>query len=295
MNNPSFSPASNNTQRPRSSTFSAIKKLTPCLLLTGLLNGCWAPDIKAPMAVSDKLKSILVVAVESPPLEIYPDPIKQRIPAYNHYDNMAMPVDLDTLVYRNAGGIVIAGQISQDEEVNLVVAERSMAPSTESDGTWTPSHAIAQLAQNRLSTAVIRTVLSRDYQPLPIANAERNANLGHWHHAIQNWYALDKSTSDYSKLGAYNAVLEVGIANYRIFESQTSLQVLLKLIDPASGRVIARSRADSFEVDNTALNSLNTDSQAFKNRVTQLGKLLLKQALDDIGLPATTRVAFATQ
>ena len=38
-----------------------------------------------------------------------------------------------------------------------------------------------------------------------------------------------------------DAVLEVGIANYRIFEGQTSLQVLLKLIDPVSRQVIART------------------------------------------------------
>ena len=295
MNKPSFSLASNNAQRPRFSKFSAIKKITACLLLADLLNGCWAPDIKAPVAALDKLQSILVVAVESPPLEIYPDPIEQRMPVYGHYDNMAMPVDLDTQIYRNAGGIVIVGQVSQDDEDDLVVAEQSMEPPTDPDGAWTPSLAVAQLAQNRLSTAAIRTALNHNYQPLAIANAERNANLGHWHHAIQDWYALDKSTSDYAQLDAYDAVLEVGIANYRIFESQTSLQVLLKLIDPTSGRVIARSRADSFEVDDTPLNSLNTDSQAFKNQVTKLGKQLLNQALDGIGLPATTRVAFATQ
>lgn len=282
-------PIESDTSRPSSTLLPSPIKLTAySLLLSSLLTGCWAPAIKAPLAQVDKLQSLLVVAVESPPLEISPDPIEKRIPAYGHYRNMAMPVDLDSALYRNADGVIIAGLISPDDM-------QTMSLASEPGPSWNPAKAIARLAQSKLSAHAIHSVLNQDYHPLPMTDAERNAALSHWHDAIQDWYALENTTADYASLGQFDAVLEVGIANYRIFEGQVSLQVLLKLIDPVSRRVIARSRANTFEVDDAALNSLDHDSQAFKQRIAGMGQRLLNQALGDIGLASTAQAALTVQ
>jgi len=240
--------------------------------------------VKPPLAELNKLQSILIVAMESPPLEISPDPAERRIPAYGHYRNIAMPVDLDEQLYRNPAGVIIAGRISADDDHHLSVIKQALLPTTlHNESVWTPSQAIAQLAETKLSAYSIHTVLQLGYQPLPIANDKRDNSIAHWHQAIQDWYAQTPATVDYAHDSRFDAVLEIGVAHYRIFEGQTSLQVLLKLIDPHTGQVVARSRADTFEVDEAALNSLKTDSQAFKRRITEMGAQLLSRALKVIG------------
>lgn len=100
------------------SFFTLIKLSSLCLLLACLLTGCWAADIKPTSQDPAKLQSLLLVPLESPPLEVIPDPLTQRMPAYGHYDNMAMPVALTSKRYRNAGGVIIAGLLSADDEQN---------------------------------------------------------------------------------------------------------------------------------------------------------------------------------
>ncbi|QPK61577.1 hypothetical protein IVG45_11810 [Methylomonas sp. LL1] len=266
-----------------------IQKSGIWLILITLLNACWAPTLKPPAAELGKLRSLLIVPVESPPLEVFPDPLEHRIPAYRHYQNMAMPVALRTNRYRNAAGIVIAGLISQDDTQNTPIEQDDTAPrmalAAETEPEWTPARAMAQLAQAWLAARQVNASLGRDFYPLPMAAGERNANLNHWHDAIQVWYALDLSPADYRLTGNADAVLEVGIGGYRIFEGQTSLQLLLKLINPATHRVIARARAETFMVDDAALASLDSDSLAFKRRIAEMGTRLLNQALSDIGWP----------
>ncbi|MGR8929920.1 MAG: hypothetical protein ACU836_04705 [Gammaproteobacteria bacterium] len=274
----------------------SLRKTSCYLLMASLLSACWAPAVTPPVAELNKLHSILIIPVESPPLEIYPDPIEHRIPAYGHYRNIAMPVDLDNQLYRNPAGIVIAGQISQDDDHHFDPIEQPLLPTTlESGPAWSPSQTIAQLAQTKLSHHSVNSVLQRGYHPLPIANHRRNTQIAHWHNAIQDWYAQASSAADYTHTGHFDAVLEVGVAHYRVFEGQTSLQVLLKLINPTTGQTIARSRADTFENDDAALHSLNTDSLAFKRRITEMGAQLLSHALTDIGWHDTPVVASAKQ
>lgn len=288
MNPTSFSIASSPSQSHAIRLVCAAKKAGLCLLLASLTSGCWAETIKAPATAFHKLQSVLVVALEAPPLEIYPDPIEDRIPAYRHYRNMAMPVSLDTGLYQNSAGVVISGMVSPaDTDYG--------SPAKASQSAWSPSLAIAQLAQQKLAADGIASALNPGYMPLALTITERNAGLQHWHQAIRNWYAQQQTAVDYGRSGQFDAILEVGVGGYRIFEAQTSLQVLLKLIDPASDRVIARGRADTFEVDASALHSLDTDSQAFKNRIAALGERLLSRALADIGWHSKETLAAVTQ
>lgn len=109
-------------------------------------------------------------------------------------------------------------------------------PTKASQSAWSPSLVIAQLAQQKLAADSVNSVLNPGYMPLASADAERNAGLQYWHQAIRNWYAQQQTAVDYARSGQFDTILEVGVGDYRIFEAQTSLQILLKLIDPASGR-----------------------------------------------------------
>ncbi|MDT8406635.1 MAG: hypothetical protein RQ715_05240 [Methylococcales bacterium] len=235
-----------------------------------------------------KLHSVLVVAVETPPLVIYPDPIEQRIPAYRHYRNMAIPFDLETGLYQNRGDIVIVGKLGEDEV-------RFDASLDAGKTLWSPVRVIAELARQELAAAGIETVLNSNVIRLPLTDIERAAGWQSWRQAISDWYELEQSTHDYARFDACDAILEIGIADYHVFETQTVLHVLLKLIDPVSRQVIARAGADDFVIDANARHSLDNDSQAFKALIATLGKRLLNQALTDMGWHSVVSLAVRKQ
>jgi hypothetical protein len=262
--------------------FAATTQSARYALFACLLTGCQMPAVRMPEAELRKLQSVLIVALETPPLEIEPDPIEDRVPAYAHYRNMAMPVDLERRLYRNAGGVVIAGAVAPEEVGSFTLvtaAEQARGHAL----TWTPAVALAEIARQTLTGHWLHSRVHRDIRPLPLTESERNAQLRHWRRAVENWYAQTDAGSRYSELRDYDGVLEIGVNRYRIFAGQVSLQVMLKVISPKTGRVLASTVADSYRVDDAALHSLETDGAAFKKLISELGERLLVRAFDELG------------
>lgn len=265
--------------------FSAIRKIGIGVMLV-LLSGCWAPSIKPSAAEISKLRVVLVVPVESPPLEVIPDLLEQHDPAYRHYQNMALGFPLPRKRYRTPGGIDIAGLMAMDDR-EVVISENEAALKmtlvAQAQPDWTPARAAALQAMSQLASLRIKGELYRDYYPLPMTNAERDAHLHHWRNAIMQWYGQERTPVDYGRQGQFDAVLELGIGRYRIFEGQTALEIMMKLIDPISGRVIARARADNFRVSDSALATLDRDGEAFKRLINAQASPLLAETLAQIG------------
>jgi len=273
--------------------FLAASQSARYALLACLLAGCQAPAVRMPEAELSKLQSVLIVALETPPLEIEPDPIEDRVPAYAHYRNMAMPLDLERRLYRNAGGIVIAGAVAPEEVGSFTLVTEAEQASGAAP-IWRPAAALAEIARHTLTGHWLHSRVHRDIRPLPIAESERDLQLRHWRRAVENWYAQTDAGSRYSELHGYDGVLEIGVNRYRIFAGQVSLQVMLKVISPKTGRVMARTAADSYCVDDAALHSLETDGAAFKKLISELGERLLARAFDELGwhfVPATPPLA----
>jgi hypothetical protein len=265
--------------------------LLPVLIL---LSGCLASPIKPSNPKIGEMRRILVVSVESPPLEVIPDLIESRFPVYSQYQYQAMPSYLFTeeKIYQSPGGILIAGLVSKDDVVPVADMHLTSVPMKKSAilepaDNWTPTLILAQEAVEQLNGERVKAKLSKQHYRLPIANGDRNANLGNWHDAIEQWYNQDMSSVDYrqSDLEQVDAILEVGIGTYRIFEAQTSLQVLLKLIDPMTGQVIGRISAKTYSFEDSPQTLLNHEAEKFKQLVSQLGAQLLTRALGDLGLP----------
>jgi len=262
--------------------------LIAAITLALLVSGCLATNIKPPVSEIKKISSILVVPVESPPLEIIPDPIEQRDPAYSHFRNMSVDFPLQEKLYKTSGGIIIAGLISpEDDEPDIIIqndqSSSSMAIVDDAKQAWTPTLFLAQQALKQLTRNNIKTILNRYYYRLPMVAADRNAQLSHWHGAIANWYEQNMTTAAYKPSAGFDAILEVGIGQYRVFEGQTSVQVLMKLIDANTGQVIARTRAETFSIEYVGQNSLHKDSEAFKLHVSEMLSRLLKQGLTEFG------------
>ena len=249
-----------------------------------LLSGCWAAAIKPPVAGVKQLHTLLLVPVEAPPLQIIPDPLFSKVPVYAHYQNMALDFALPQALYTIAGDVLVAGLVSAPEDrPKLHVQATPWLPSTEltAQSAWMPTLEVVQQAAQQLGAQGIKTVLSPNFLRLPLPAAQRDAQLQHWHAAVVDWYAQPNSSADYRQQSV-DAVLELGIANYRIFEGQTSVQLLLKLIDPTSGRVLARTRADTFVLADAPVLQ-DDDSTPFKQQLTQMQTQLLRQCLQELG------------
>lgn len=264
--------------------------INPVLIvaLAFAVSGCWAPAIKPPISVLGKLNSILVVPVESPPLEISPDPIATRVPAYAHYRNMAIDFPLQKKLYTTSGDVVVAGLVSPSDDADEVVIQDEPLPprrAIDSAPSWTPTLALARQALSKLGEHNIKASLSRDYYGLPMADTDRNAELSHWHDATLTWYGRDTAAADYRRHAGIDAVLELGLGSYRIFAGQMSVQVLMKLIDPQTGQVIARTRADDFTTESVGEIALSRDSEVFKQCLALMSSRLLTQGLHEFGWP----------
>ncbi|MFZ2312160.1 MAG: hypothetical protein WAV82_06035, partial [Methylobacter sp.] len=258
-----------------------------------VLSGCLASPIKPSHSRMGEMRTILVVPVESPPLEVIPDQIETRFPVYSQYQYQAMPsyLFLEEKIYQSPGGILIAGLVSKDDVVPVADMRLTSAPMEKSAipepaDNWTPAFTLAQEAVSQLNGERVKAKLSKQHYPLPIASGDRNANLGKWHDAIEQWYDQNMSSVDYRQpdLDHIDAVLEVGIGTYRIFDAQTSLQVLLKLIDPNTRQVIGRISAKTFSAEDSPQTLLNHEAEKFKQLVSLMGAQLLTRAFGDLGL-----------
>lgn len=254
------------------------------LALPLLLAACAASPTKPVAFQTSQIQSLLIVPVAAPPLEVIPDLLEQRDAAYRHTQNMAMGAALDRQNYQTAGGIVVAGMLSNaadDVDAMINALPPTAAGGRTAQTPWTPEKSAAEALQGLLAQSNRGAELSRDGYRLA---ATDDASLPQWRRAIQAWYAQDLSQTNYASRGQYDAVIELGVGRYRIFEGQTSLQLMLKLIDPASGRVLARTHSESFRVDDGALASLQHDGKAFRQLIAEMAVPLLRQSLGDLGL-----------
>jgi hypothetical protein len=245
----------------------------------------------------DGIRTVLVAPVEPPPLEVIPDLIEARFPVYRQYHYQAMPFGLfmQEEIYRNPGGVLIAGLVSDDSapaaelhQQSSVAKEKSAKrePAELLQENWMPTFILAQEAVSQLNRSRFKGILSQYYYHLPIVSGDRNANPGNWHNAIGQWYNQSMSSVDYRQpdLENVDAVLEVGIENYRIFDAQTSLQVLIKLIDPSTRQVIRRVSRKTCSVENSAKTLLSHQSEKFKQLMAGMGAQLVALGFSDLGI-----------
>jgi hypothetical protein len=275
-----------------------MRRYSVLLMLLAALSGCLAPPIRSPVAKAVDMRTVLVIPVEPPPLEVRPDLIESRLPIYRQNDTVPFDLFLERKIYRNPGGVLIAGLVTHDDIVPEAVARRVPATTPNIPGlepaealgeNWVPTFSLAREAVAQLASGGLEAVAAKHYYPLPLASGDRTANLALWHGAIRDWYGQDTSPVDYRLHGPerIDAVLEVGVGTYRIFENQAPLQVLVKLIDPISRKVIGRTAAEAFPVEGTAPVLLAHEAEKFKQLVSTVGAKLIKQGLSDLGLPAT--------
>lgn len=262
-------------------------KVTVSCVLALLMYGCMSAPLKLPDSARTQIKTLRVVAMEAPPLEVVPDLLETRMPVYAHYDNMVLPVVAETMLYRLPGDLLVAGRVGEGDSVELVEpSDIALVEPRLSD--WLPSLVLSQEASAQLKAARMQTTVDRRLGRLPLADDERGADIVRWHDAVERWYEQTEtgSGSNQTTADSADAILEVGIGQYRIFSGQLSLQVLLKLIDPESGKVIARTYEKTTAYEAPVETLLARDGTKFKSLLRQRAAPLLAQGFRDMGLTA---------
>jgi hypothetical protein len=201
---------------------------------------------------------------------------------------MAIDFPLEQKRYKTSGDVIVAGLVIRSDDADQVsiqdkLVRPSLASGSGSEQTWTPTLVLARQALTKLTEHNIKASLSGDYSYLPMDDADRDAQLSHWHDATLTWYGQNTATADYRPYAGIDAVLELGLGSYRIFAGQMSLQVLMKLVDPRTGLVLARTRVKAYTTEDVGEAALNRDSEVFKQRRAQMSSQLLKQGLHEFG------------
>ena len=258
-----------------------MKPHTLLLPLLAGLSGCLGPQIQPSSHSVSQIKTVLVLPIEAPPLEVTPDLLLTQQP------NLAMlsetiPLDsvLDRKVIAGPGGALIAGWVNQTPAANLT------ASFNDGKAHWMPTMVLAQqIASRLLSNGAIKAIVSERYYKLPLANEARTAHLENWRYPIRQWYNQATASIDYSQLGAdpVDAVLELGLGGYSIWEEQVQLQVLMKLVDPYTKRVLGRTRSETYPALGHAQALFRGDGEKFKQLVTQTGTPLITDGLKYFG------------
>lgn len=258
-----------------------MKPYTLLLPLLVGLSGCLGPHIPPSTHSVSQIKTVLVLPVEAPPLEVTPDLLLTQQP------NLAMlsetlPLDwvLHRKVYRGPGGVLIAGWVNETPVANLTTGFN------DGKALWMPTMVLAQRIASQLSSdGAIKAMVSERYYKLPLAEEARTAHLENWRSPIRRWYNQATASIDYSRFGAepVDAVFEVGVGGYSIWEEQVQLQVLMKLVDPHTKQVFGRTRSAAYPAIGDAQVLLSGDGENFKHSVTQTGNQLIADGLRYFG------------
>ncbi len=251
------------------------------LLLGLLLEGCQSTQLKLSPQSALSLTALTVVAMEPPPLEVTPDLLETRMPVYRHFDNMALPAYSQPALYRLPGGILISGETGASDSVP------QLQSSVKSSSDWIPTLDLAAQAEQILQNGGMSACIRPGVMPLQTGTEKRITSTGFWRDAATMWYEQDRPNIALTTR-EIEPILMLGITDFRIFANQTSLRLLMKIVDPVSGRVLAKTSQAAYSTEAQGQNSLANGGIAFKVLIGKLGARLIEQGLRDMGLFSST-------
>ncbi len=269
-----------------------MKPAVKFLLAAVILNGCVAASIEPSPGQIAGIRNIAVVAIESPPLSA---------PGFSYSAGQSrMPMSAAVLVsspsrtLRAGGAAMIAvygilmlvegGAFDAGSSQPAIPLDEAL---NRSDA-WMPTVGLAGETANQLRAGWGAGVEVVDgYLALPrIVDRNRTYLMENWLAPIRAWYNENESSFGYVQLPNKDtdAVVEVGIANYEMVGGELLIQVMSKLIDPATGRVLGRSRNGSY-VDAPPMDELfGNEGQIYKELFAQTTRGLIAANLKELGL-----------
>jgi hypothetical protein len=154
-------------------------------------------------------------------------------------------------------------------------------------GIWEPTVVLSEEVKKQLSATGRSVVCSPKIQPLPGITDKNYTYFGeNWLAPIREWYNTDMSSYDYVAHQATinEMIVEVAVLNYSMgIEGHLLLQVMVKLIDPRTGKTLGRARA-SANPQLSATRAFEDNGKLFKQVFRETGSDLVHQCLKKLGL-----------
>jgi hypothetical protein len=253
------------------------------LTLVVVLGGCASRNLSLPRneAAAACCHRVLVVAMEPPPLMVPPrfeSAILGTLPKY--------PIQA-----ARVGGVVASVAILAEMPAaarRSAAASRRLKELLSREGPWEPTMILAREAAARLSASGQRQVtVNPKIQPILGLADRHNPLTKNWHGPIRTWYIQAETSAPFQAEAEAktDAVVEIAILNYEINpDNQMNLQVLVKVVDPATGQVTGRARGGERFAVGPPDQAVTHNLQQLKDIFAQKGKDLVTRCLTEAGL-----------
>lgn len=264
--------------------------LISVLSTAALLSGCVATAITPSSAQLANVGHVIVVPVEPPPLAVPADVARSL-----GMDVIRTAVPLTTTpvpkVRAGGGALVLVGGVIMFLELSAAGTPTGEPARLEDvqglPGTWVPTVVLAEEAAAQLSAGTaFRTVTTvTKYRRLPVGDRSATWHMENWYGPIRAWYSDDTAGIDYVQdTESGTVVLEVGLSNYELAMNRFLVQVMMKVVDPRTGRVIGRTRQYAYPKVGSINDLLAMDSAQLKEVFFETARPLVATALRELGL-----------
>lgn len=254
------------------------------LLLIGvvIIGGCASPAMVPPKEMMAKFNRAHIVAMEAPPLGV--------------------PPAFRSMIFGSGGSMQVVRGVALFNTVALLAeipeaskhgadASKALQTTLDSKEAWAPTMALAKEIQAQLGANGTLANLAPEIKAIPgIEDRSYTFFMANWFAPINGWYNDTEPVPDYRSIASDDAyyVLEVGVLHYSIQpRGELLVQVMMKVINAADGRVIGRVRA----ADPWNLPKVTPYDQAFANDARRFKEIfsitateLIRDCLTQLGL-----------
>jgi hypothetical protein len=266
------------------------------LLVAMMASGCVAIQRTPTETTVSGLRAVAIVPIEAPPLLLHPRTEADRAavaavglaspgPGGNPFP-YAPYLPLTIFCPLCAVGFLVAipatlGASSTPRAGEAAIMTREQPPP------WMPTAGLAGIAAQQLQRAGRpETFVVEGYAQLPIEDRSVNKYLENWMAPVRRWYNAEVSMLDATQLGAprVDAILEVGVSNYEYVGDRLVLQVMAKLSDPTTKRVLGRARNADWPSAQPLPLMLQDQGRPLRRLIETTGEALVIQCLKDLSL-----------
>jgi hypothetical protein len=235
-----------------------------------------------PKEMIAKFNRAHIVAMEAPPLGVPPG-----------FRSMILGSGGSIQVFRGVALFNTVALLAEIPEASKRSAETSQAlqAALDSKGPWAPTAALAKEIQAQLRANGTLANLAPEIKAIPGIEDRSNTFFKvNWFAPINAWYNDTESVPDYRSIVSDDAqyVLEVGVLHYSIQpRGELLVQVMMKMISAADGRVIGRVRAaDPWNLPKVTPydQAFANDASRFKEIFSITAKELIRDCLTQLGL-----------
>jgi len=260
------------------------------LALSSLLvvTACVVPAFSPPRTRVAEISRLVVVAVEPPPLLVTDVGARDSASIFL----TAAPVAVVSPVAGAA--LILLGTVvmmMENAPPGLPRVEPAKLEELLTKGlVWSPTRELAEeaTAQLRSSTSGRMVTASPTYRMLPVENRDKTWHMENWLRPIRAWYAEETAGTDLQVETGTDTLLEISLLNYEWHTHRFVVQVMMRLVDVRTGRVIGRTRDWAYPEVGRAAELLANDSAALKTVFVKTARPLVATGLKELGLATGT-------